>query len=137
MTTAAMRHLVPESELSFSAIRAQGPGGQNVNKVSCAVHLRFDIAASSLPDAVKQRLLASADHRISGDGVLVIKAQGSRSLESNKAEALERLHEAIERAAQVAKPRRATKPSYGSKQRRLQGKAIRSTVKLGRGKVQD
>lgn len=132
-----MPHVVPESELSFSAIRAQGPGGQNVNKVSCAVHLRFDIPASSLPDAVKQRLLASADHRISGDGVLVIKAQGSRSLESNKAEALQRLHEAIERAAQVAKPRRATKPSRGSQQRRLQGKAIRSTVKLGRGKVLD
>jgi ribosome-associated protein len=130
-----MGYVVSESEVEFSAIRAQGPGGQNVNKVSNAVHMRFNIAVSALPAAVKQRLLASADSRITGDGVFVIKAQGSRSLETNKAEALARLHEAIEQASHVPKRRKPTKPTFGSKQRRLEGKAQRSSVKSGRGKV--
>lgn len=128
-------HPVSETEVAFSAIRAQGPGGQNVNKVSNAVHLRFDIRASALPDAVKVRLLASADHRITADGVFVIKAQGARSLESNKAEAMARLQEAVAQASHVPKRRKPTKPTLGSKQRRLEGKAQRSVLKSGRGRV--
>ena len=117
---------------------AQGPGGQHVNKASTAVHLRFNIAASSLPAELKERLLARSDNRISADGVLVIKAQGSRSLESNKAEAMARLHALIERATQVPKPRKPTKPTHGSQQRRLEGKTQRSSVKLlRRGKVSE
>lgn len=130
-----MSYVVTESEVEFSAIRAQGPGGQHVNKSSTAIHLRFNIGASGLPAAVKERLLASSDGRISGDGVLVIKAQGSRSLESNKAEALARLQEVIEQASHVPKSRRPTRPTFGSRQRRLEGKSQRSSVKLGRGKV--
>ncbi len=132
-----MAYVIPESEVEFSAIRAQGPGGQNVNKVSNAVHMRFDIAASALPSAVKERLLASADSRISGDGFFVIKAQGGRSLESNKAEALARLQDAIEQASHVPKRRKPTKPTFGSRQRRLEGKAQRSSVKSGRAKVNE
>ena len=132
-----MAHAVPDEEVAFTAIRAQGPGGQNVNKVSCAVHLRFDIAASSLPDAVKTRLLATADQRISKDGVLVIKAQNSRSLEQNKAEAWARLDELVAAAAHVPRLRRATRPTFGSRQRRLQSKSIRAGVKAQRGKVQE
>lgn len=128
-------HIVSESEVAFSAIRAQGPGGQNVNKVSNAVHLRFDIRASALPDTVKERLLASADHRITADGVFVIKAQGARSLEANKAEAMARLQEAVAQASHVPKRRKPTKPTLGSKQRRLEGKAQRSVLKSGRGRV--
>lgn len=124
-----------EHEVEFLAIRAQGPGGQNVNKVSCAVHLRFDIGASSLPDAVKARLLAMQDQRISKDGVIVIKAQTARSLDANKADALARLAQMIEQASHVPAVRRATKPTYGSKQRRLKAKAGRAEVKAGRGKV--
>ncbi|KQW51106.1 MULTISPECIES: alternative ribosome rescue aminoacyl-tRNA hydrolase ArfB [unclassified Roseateles] len=119
-------------ELDFDAIRASGPGGQNVNKVSNAVHLRFDIRASSLPDAVKARLLNWADQRITSDGVVVIKAQDSRSLERNRADAVARLIELVQAAAHVPKARRATKPTYGSKQRRLDGKAKRSGIKAGR-----
>ncbi|HEY0956536.1 MAG TPA: alternative ribosome rescue aminoacyl-tRNA hydrolase ArfB [Roseateles sp.] len=119
-------------ELQFDAIRASGPGGQNVNKVSNAVHLRFDIRASSLPEAVKARLLNWADQRITADGVVVIKAQDSRSLERNRADAVARLIELVQAAAHVPKARRATKPTYGSQQRRLEGKAKRSTVKAGR-----
>jgi len=130
-----MGYVVPESEVEFSAIRAQGPGGQNVNKVSNAVHMRFNIATSTLPASVKELLLASADSRITSDGVFVVKAQGARSLESNKSEALARLQEAIDQAAQVPKRRKPTKPTFGSKQRRLEGKAQRSSVKSGRGRV--
>ncbi len=124
-----------ESEVEFTAIRAQGPGGQHVNKASTAVQLRFDVAASGLPDAVKARLLALPDSRITADGVVVIKAQDSRSQTLNKAEALARLQELVAQAEHVPKRRKATKPTYGSKQRRLAGKAQRSEVKAGRGKV--
>ena len=126
---------VNPAEVEFSAIRAQGAGGQNVNKVSNAAHLRFDIRASSLPDGVKQRLLAASDHRISADGVVVIKAQDHRSLPLNQAAALARLQAMVDEAAHVPAVRRATKPTFGSKQRRLEGKAVRSAVKAGRGKV--
>ncbi len=124
-------------EVEFSAIRAQGPGGQNVNKVSCAVHARFDIAASSLPPAVKERLLALHDARITHEGVLVLKAQQSRSLEQNKVEALRRLQELVDKAAFVPIIRRATRPTRGSQMRRLDGKTRSGQTKALRGKVTD
>lgn len=124
-----------EAELDFSFVRAQGAGGQNVNKVSTAAHLRFDIRASSLPDIIKARLLQLSDQRISTDGVVVIKAQEHRSQERNRADAIARLVELVQSVAHTPKARKATKPTYGSQQRRLQGKSLRSGVKAGRGRV--
>ena len=128
---------VDEREVQCSAIRAQGAGGQNVNKVSSAIHLRFDIPASSLPDAVKQRLLASGDSRISQDGVLVLKAQQHRTQEQNRVAALARLQAVIDEVSSPPKPRRATRPTAASKRRRLEGKSERSALKSQRGKVED
>lgn len=125
---------IDPAEVAVSYIRAQGPGGQNVNKVSSAVHLRFDIRASSLPQEVKDRLLASSDARITTEGVLVIKAQSYRTQEMNREDAMNRLTEWVNATAHVAKKRRPTKPTFGSRQRRLQGKAQRSELKATRSK---
>lgn len=133
----AAAHPVREEEVEFSAMRAQGPGGQNVNKVSTAIHLRFDIRRSSLPAQVKEKLLALPGRRVTKEGVLVIKAQSARSQEQNKAHAMERLQDIVDEASVVQAPRRPTKPTRASRQRRLQDKAVRSEVKAGRGKVND
>ena len=128
---------VDEREVECSAIRAQGAGGQNVNKVSSAIHLRFDIPASSLPDEVKARLLASGDSRITQAGVLVLKAQQHRTQEANRAAAMARLQAIVDAVALPPKPRRATRPTRASKLRRLEGKSQRGEIKSLRGRVKD
>ena len=126
---------ITDDEVEWSAIRAQGAGGQNVNKVSNAAQLRFDVRASRLSEAIQQRLLAVSDQRISSDGVVVIKAQDHRSLEQNRRDALARLQDLVDRAAVVPRRRVATKPTQGSKRRRLEGKLQRGQTKALRGMV--
>ena len=128
---------IAEAEVDISAIRAQGAGGQNVNKVSSAIHLRFDIPASSLPEDVKERLLALRDKRITAQGVLIIKAQGHRTQDMNRLDAYARLQDVVQSVAQAPRPRRATRPTRAAKERRLQDKSQRSAIKELRGKALD
>ncbi len=128
---------IPEHEFDITAIRAQGAGGQNVNKVSSAIHLRFDIAASSLREDIKARLLALNDRRITDEGIVVIKAQTHRSQDMNRAEAVHRLHDLVRSVAHAPRVRRATQPTLASKRRRLEGKRQRSALKAQRGPTSD
>jgi len=131
------RVAVDAAEVDFTAVRAQGAGGQNVNKVSSAAHLRFDVRASSLPEDVKERLLAQPDQRITTEGVVVIKAQDHRSLPMNRADALARLQAMVDEAAHPPKLRRPTRPTLASKRRRIESKIQRSQIKAGRGKPRE
>lgn len=137
MLTISNQVTIPDSELEISAIRAQGAGGQNVNKVSSAIHLRFDIRQSSLPDFYKERLLKLRDSRITRDGVIIIKAQRFRTQEKNREDALNRLQALIKKSAVTQKARKATKPTRGSQKKRMDSKTKRGRIKSLRGKVQE